>query len=176
MWNIEILEEKKEFPQYHSSFVGYIAMDLIMRDLDGPEKIFSDKGSMEIIGSIRRLAREHRMEPRLTWRDIDHGRRWSSEVALSTAEDLEVMRSKRVIPWLNQKKKEMQLDLILGTCRKLNYSRWYHESGWLKLDEHKFDKGQYLSEDNLKELIEGRMLCGRQLGSSSGGTEGRSGE
>jgi hypothetical protein len=102
------------------------------------------------------------MKPRSTWKEIDHGKRWSSEVALSTAEELEVMRRKRAIPWLNQKKKEMQLDLIVGTSRKLGYSRWHLEDGWLRLDEHKFDKGQYLSEDNLKILIKDRMLCVKQ--------------
>ena len=58
MWSIEIMEDRIELPHFHSNYVGYIAMDQIIRCLDEPDKLFSDKGSMEIIGSIRRLAWE----------------------------------------------------------------------------------------------------------------------
>jgi hypothetical protein len=50
MWNIEIMEDRKELPIYHTSYVGYIAMDQIIRDLDVPEKSSPTREVWKLLG------------------------------------------------------------------------------------------------------------------------------
>ena len=88
-------------------------MDQIIRDSPVPENIYSPRGSMEVIGSIRKLARTHRLIPRETWREISHDKRWCSEAALAVAEDLELSRSSGNILWLVKKNKEMQEESLM---------------------------------------------------------------
>jgi len=125
MCKIEIQEDTEELPSQHSSYSGYVSMDQIMRHTDCPENIYSYKGSMEVIGSIRRLAANHRLKPRTTWGEISSDKRWSGESALGIAEELEASRLNGVIPWLVKRNNEMQEDLIVGSCAKYDYSRWH---------------------------------------------------
>jgi hypothetical protein len=99
-------------------------MDQIIRDTTAPENIYSSRGSMEVIGSIRKLVWTHRLIPRETWREINHDKRWCSEAALCVAEDLEKSRLNGNVPWLTERSKEMQEDLLDGTCGRFKYSRW----------------------------------------------------
>jgi hypothetical protein len=71
-------------------------MDQIVRKLQNPDNLYSDKGSMEIIGTMRRLAHDHRIKPRATWKDIPADKRWSPEAALHTAGELEITDQKRI--------------------------------------------------------------------------------
>jgi hypothetical protein len=158
----EIQEDEDELPSQLSIYSGYVAMDQIIRGTESPENIYSSRGSMEVIGSIRKLAWNHRLTPRPTWRDISLDKRWSTESALGIAEELEISRTNGSIPWLVKSSKEMQEDLIEGSCSEYNHSRWIQEDGWLKLKENQMSDRNLLSKHELTKIGEEKMLCSRK--------------
>jgi hypothetical protein len=134
-------------------------MDQIIRDVRVPENIYSLKGSMEVIGSIRKLVWAHRLIPRETWRETAHDKRWCSEAALSVAEDLEKSRLNGSIPWLAKKNIEMQDELLDDTCDRHNYSRWSLREGWLDMTENHISSSNILSISEIRRIIKDKMLC-----------------
>jgi hypothetical protein len=173
IWEIMIAEGNSESQIQQTIYSGYVAMDQIIRDTRAPESIYSARGSMEVIGSIRKLVWAHRLRPRDTWRDIAHDKRWCTETALSVAEDLEKSRQNGNIPWLNKKNVVLQEDLLDGTCEKLKYSRWDLREGWLDMTENHISSSNILSISEIRRIIKDKMLCKKktQYYSRKGGLE-----
>ena len=124
IWKVEILLEAKENNIPMDGYSGYLAMDQIMRKELTVANLHSDLGSMEIVASIRKLVEERRDPARPSWRDIPPDKRRSNETALGVAEEIEKGRAKRTVPWMLDRNKQMEQDLIVGSCARHGFSRW----------------------------------------------------
>jgi hypothetical protein len=120
---------------------------------------------MELIGSIRRLARKHPGTIRKSWEYIGKTRQSPQEIAFRVAEKIESLRAGKRLEWRLPLPEWMTDGLVESSCAEFGFSRWdsddLEDPKYLKLKENHLETSGPNSVKEWLEILEKQMLCRR---------------
>ena len=93
IWRVQVRHLAAENENQTDGYDGYLAIDQVMRNMPHSCKLRSGQGSMEVVGSIRKIARRHPEAIRKSWEFIGKTRQLPQEIALGVAEKIETERA-----------------------------------------------------------------------------------
>ena len=124
IWKVSVLHLNRENEVQTDGYDGYLAADQVMRNMPHTVALRSGQGGMELIGSIRRLARKHPGTIRKSWEYIGKTRQSPQEIALGVAEKIESLRAGERLEWRLPLPEWMTDGLVEGSCTEFGFSRW----------------------------------------------------